>query len=48
MQNKTCKQMALMLNVNPRTVETHIYNIKQKLCINFKTELIDLYKEAFN
>jgi DNA-binding CsgD family transcriptional regulator len=46
-KNKTCKQIALTLNINPRTVETHIYNIKQKLCINFKTELIELYYKSF-
>ena len=46
-KNKTCKEIANMLEISPRTVELHIQNIKQKLKINFKSQLIDIYANNF-
>ncbi len=41
--NKTCKEVAQLFGISPRTVELHIHNIKQKLGINYKNQLIDIY-----
>ena len=35
----TVNQVALMLNISPRTAGTHLYNIKQKLAVGNQTEL---------
>lgn len=38
--NKTAKEIANIINISPRTVELHLSNIKQKLGINYKNELL--------
>lgn len=35
----TVNQVALLLNISPRTAGTHLYNIKQKLAVGNQTEL---------
>ncbi len=42
--NKTAKEIAHHLNISTRTVELHISNIKQKLGVNYKSQLLNLYK----
>lgn len=46
-QNKTCKEIAAALKMAPRTVELHIQNIKHKLKINYKNQLIDIFRSSF-
>jgi DNA-binding CsgD family transcriptional regulator len=46
-QNKTCKEIAQILAIAPRTVELHIQNIKHKLKINYKNQLFELYRKNF-
>lgn len=43
----TYKQISRELNVSPRTVETYIKRIKQKLNCSTKTELITIYQQNF-
>lgn len=46
-KNKTSKEMAKILDISPRTAELHMHNIKQKLGINYKNQLVDIYTENF-
>ena len=41
MHGKTSKMIGKILNISYRTVETHMENIKKKLNIQSKSELID-------
>ena len=45
--NKTAKEIANILNLSPRTVELHISNIKHKLGVNYKNQLLDIYSNTF-
>jgi two-component system invasion response regulator UvrY len=38
-KGNSVNQIAQMLNVSPRTVGTHLYNVKQKLCVGNQAEL---------
>jgi DNA-binding CsgD family transcriptional regulator len=40
---KTAKEIARIMNLSPRTVESYIINVKRKVGINKKSELIDLF-----
>jgi DNA-binding CsgD family transcriptional regulator len=42
-KNKTCKEISNILNISTRTVELHVANIKQKLGINYKNQLLEIY-----
>jgi DNA-binding CsgD family transcriptional regulator len=42
MKNKTAKEIGVILDISYRTVEHYIENIKQKLGVNFKSELIEI------
>jgi len=42
MKNKTVKEIGSTLNLSPRTVEHYIDNVKQKLGIRYKSELLDI------
>lgn len=41
--NKSAKEIANILNLSPRTVELHISNIKHKLGVNYKNQLLTTY-----
>lgn len=41
------KSAAKIMNISPRTVETHIINIKTKLNLKFKSQLNKSYIEFF-
>ena len=41
--NKTAKEAANILGISPRTIELHISNIKQKLGISYKNQLLNIY-----
>ena len=43
----TSKIIGKKLLISPKTIETHIYNIKQKTGINYKHDLIRLYRQLF-
>lgn len=45
-RGKTAKEIANLLNISYRTVESYLENIKSKLKINSKRELIDLVMQA--
>lgn len=42
MQNRTAKEIAATLNISPRTVEHYIESVKQKLEINYKSQLVNI------
>lgn len=42
---KTMKEIAVNLKLSPRTVEAYLNNVKNKLGINFKSDIIKLYQE---
>lgn len=44
---KTAKEIALTLNISPRTVETYIDKIRFKIKCNNKKEIIQYFKEKF-
>lgn len=45
----TSKEIAVILNISPLTVEKHIQNMKEKLGVNNKTELTSIYfMKCFN
>lgn len=46
-KNRTSKEIALTLGISPRTAELHIQNIKRKLGINYKSQLVDIYTKSF-
>jgi DNA-binding CsgD family transcriptional regulator len=41
---KTIKECARMMNLSPKTVENYIYNMKGKLGVHRKSQLIDIYQ----
>lgn len=41
-RGKTAKEIGKILNLSPRTVESYLENIKSKLSVDSKAELIDL------
>jgi len=45
-KGKTAKESAKTLNISPRTVEAHLENAKNKTQCAFKSEIIDLFREA--
>ncbi len=46
---KTAKQIALILNISPRTIYSHIEHLKQKLNCHTKGELVDAaYQTGFS
>jgi DNA-binding CsgD family transcriptional regulator len=45
--NKTVKEAAQLLELSPRTVEAYINNMKMKLGINYKNQLIDLFNKCY-
>ena len=42
-KGKTMKGIASVFKISPRTVETHLRNIKWKLKCNYKSEIIDFF-----
>lgn len=44
-QGNTSKMTAKLLKLSPRTIERHFENIKEKLNIRYKSELINKYVE---
>ncbi len=42
-RGKTAKEIALILNISPRTVESYMNQIKGKVGYKYKSQLIDLY-----
>lgn len=46
-QGRTAKEIAQLLNLSPRTVETYIEHIKIKVNILCKSKFIDKYDESF-
>lgn len=46
-RGKTAKQCAALLNISPRTVEQHLENIKMKLKVSSKSEMIDNVIDSF-
>ncbi len=47
MKNRTMKEIGKILDLSPRTVENHIGNIKQKLEVNYKSQLIDIFSNIY-
>jgi DNA-binding CsgD family transcriptional regulator len=47
-KGKTMKGIASYLSISPRTVETHLRNIKYKLKCNYKSEIIEAYLQNNN
>jgi len=47
MQNRSMKEIGKLLNLSPRTVECHIENVKQKLEINYKSQLVDIFSNIY-
>ena len=43
MQNRTIKEIGKHLELSPRTVERYIENVKQKLGVNYKSQLVDIF-----
>ncbi|MBP6985443.1 MAG: helix-turn-helix transcriptional regulator [Alphaproteobacteria bacterium] len=44
---KSAKEIARLINISPRTVETHISNIRLKTRCQTKTEMTVWFKETF-
>jgi len=44
-QGKTIKEIARLLNVAPKTIEFHIGNIKKKIKLHKKSQVIDFFLE---
>lgn len=42
---KTAKEISVILNIQPRTAEAHIFNVKIKLDCHYKDELINIFNE---
>jgi DNA-binding CsgD family transcriptional regulator len=42
-KNKTMKEVAQLLDLSPRTVETYINNLKLKLGVSYKNQLIEIF-----
>ncbi len=47
MQNRTIKEIGKFLNLSPRTVERHIENVKKKLGVNYKSQLVDIFSNIY-
>lgn len=47
LKNKTCKEIAQVLKIAPRTAELHIHNIKSKLKVNYRNQLIGVCRSNF-
>ncbi len=47
MQNRTMKEIGKLLDLSPRTVECHIENVKQKLEVNYKSQLVDIFSNVY-
>lgn len=45
---KTIKEIAKLLNISPRTIETHISNMKKKINNSTTSKLIDIFQEKYN
>lgn len=45
-EHQSSKRIAKMLRISPRTAETHIFNVMQKLGKNTRTAVIDLIKNS--
>lgn len=45
-EHQSSKRIAKILNISPRTAETHIFNVMQKLGKNTRTAVIDLIKNS--
>jgi DNA-binding CsgD family transcriptional regulator len=45
--NKTVKEVAHLLNLSPRTVEAYINNLKLKVGVNYKNQLIDIFNDSY-
>src|SRR3990167_3332970 len=46
-KGRTMKEIGLELGISPRTVESHLNNIKRKTGVAFKFDLTKLYQKAF-
>lgn len=47
-QGYTMKSIAIKLGISHRTVEQHLRNIKEKKCLNTKSQLVELWHKYFN
>jgi DNA-binding CsgD family transcriptional regulator len=45
---KTMKEAAIVMNISPRTVESHLRNIKEKTGYRYKSELLQKHKKLFS
>lgn len=43
----SAKEIAMKMGVSPRTVETHLEHIKTKFNVNYKSELLKMWEQAF-
>lgn len=43
----SAKEIAAKMHISPRTVETHLNNVKNKLNLNYKSELLQMWEQAF-
>lgn len=41
LHGKTIKQIAMLLDRSPRTIETHLFRIKQKWGCSYKTDILE-------
>lgn len=46
-QGRTTKEVAKVLNISPRTAESHLENAKNKTNCTFKSQLIDMLRDNF-
>ena len=46
-QGSTARKIAEELSISIRTAETHIHNMKNKLALHTKNELIDIFKKNY-
>ncbi len=42
---KSAKEIARILEISPRTIETHVLNIKKKLNLNTKSQIVNFFWE---
>lgn len=47
-QGHSIKGIGRKLSLSPRTIESHIYNVKQKTGYHYKYDLIQIYQEILN
>ncbi len=43
----TAKEIANKMGISPRTVETHLGHVKDKFNVNFKSDLLKIWEDAF-